>query len=708
MASVIAVRIAHPFLTKARIDRAFKDRAPIRQQPLQKSRYGRLLPLFFFAILSLVISGRFNPWLRYLFAVVTVCLATLLRLEFLGALGTRFSYIMFFPALTLATLVAGLGPGLFAIFLSALSAHLFFTEKVGSPEFPLSLNILATGVFIATGLLISILCEGMQRARRRAAAAEAAAQTAEYLRRHEQARQKSEANIHKRVEDALQRERDLLQTIMNGAHNSHLAFLDRDFNFIRVNETYARSAGFRAEEMIGKNHFDLYPHPENQEIFARVRDTGEPFEAHDKPFTYRHQPERGVTYWDWTLTPIRTQEGYTTGLVLSLFETTARKQAEDALKEADRQKDEFLAMLAHELRNPMAAISAAGRILSRSGADPERFQIARDALSKRIGQLARLVDDLLDISRISRGKIELKKQNLDLENVISQAAESARTYFEEKDQQLVVRIADPLPVFGDPIRLEQIIANLLTNAVRYSEKGQEITLSAFREGGEAVVRVKDEGIGIRKDLLSKLFEPFSQADKSLARTRGGLGLGLTIVKRLSELHGGFVSATSEGEGKGSVFEVRLPVGEAYSPTDARENRLVKVQALRILLVEDHADTALMQATMLELEGHTVMIAGDGPTAVEKAISLNPDVILLDIGLPGFDGFEVAKRVRQAGLIDIFIVALTGYGQERDIVKAREAGIDQHLLKPVDYEKLSDLLTNHSTKVCRPKEVTFDA
>jgi CheY-like chemotaxis protein len=375
-------------------------------------------------------------------------------------------------------------------------------------------------------------------------------------------------------------------------------------------------------------------------------------------------------------------------------DVTSRKRAEEALRQADQKKDEFLAMLGHELRNPMAAIGAAASLLSREGVEPSKLQVARESLTRRVNQMARLVDDLLDVSRITRGKIELKRQNLELSAMIEHASESVRSLMQERRQELVVRVLDPLPVFGDPVRLEQIVANLLTNASRYSDEGHEIALTAFREGREAVIQVKDHGIGISPEMLGKLFEPLSQAAQPLARSRGGLGLGLTICKTLCNMHGGTISARSAGEGQGSEFEVRLPLGDAYGGAEAAEAEQISARPLRVLLVEDHPDTAYMEAAILESEGHAVEVASNGLAAIEKACATRPDAILLDIGLPGCSGFEVAERVRQAGLRDTLIIAVTGYGQERDLRQAREAGIDGHLLKPVDCEKLCRLLAEH--------------
>ena len=491
------------------------------------------------------------------------------------------------------------------------------------------------------------------------------------------------AIARRRAEDAEER----LRALMN--HSPSLVSLKDELGrYVYLNDAYEQQFA-TAKNWFGKTDFDLWP-----------KESAEMFQSHDaevlqsgrtKQFLEDSTDLKGNRYcWLCYKFPFTDSRGrrYVGGISI---DATARVCAEEALKEADRRKDEFLAVLAHELRNPMAAINAAGNLLCRPGIDGHKAEIAKEALQRRIGQMARLVDDLLDVSRITRGRIELAREHLDLESVITQATEAARGYFEEREQELVVRITDSLPVFGDPMRLEQVITNLLTNASRYSERGQRATLSAFRQGGSAVVRMEDAGIGIARELLPRIFEPFAQAENTMARTRGGLGLGLTIVKTLCEMHGGNVSVTSEGEGKGSCFEVRLPLREGYGLMKAERAAPPRVESLSVLLVEDHADTALMQAAMLELEGHTVDIASDGFAAVDKALAIKPDVIILDIGLPGLDGYQVAKRLRKAGLADTLLIAATGYGQERDVRRAHEAGIDHHLLKPIDYEKLAALM-----------------
>ena len=368
-----------------------------------------------------------------------------------------------------------------------------------------------------------------------------------------------------------------------------------------------------------------------------------------------------------------------------------RKRAEDLLREADRKKDEFLAMLAHELRNPMAAISSATTLLSMPNISQERMDYAKDVLKHRVKQLARLVDDMLDVSRIIRGKTELHKQDVDLSQAIHGAVEATKTFFEERRQVLDVHVSAPLPIYGDLVRLEQVLNNLLSNAARYTSDGGRISLAAESDGDRAVVRVRDNGIGMHADLLPRIFELFGQGDDSLHRSSGGLGIGLTIVKKLVELHGGAVSAFSEGQGKGSEFVITLPLRKITAPSIQNDERQTASPGLSILVCEDNRDTADLTAELLILDGHTVDLAYDGPSALQRGLEKDYDAILLDIGLPGLNGFEVASRLRNGNKRKTKIIAVSGYGQDRDLDLAKAAGIDYHLLKPVDLEKLAAIL-----------------
>jgi len=364
-------------------------------------------------------------------------------------------------------------------------------------------------------------------------------------------------------------------------------------------------------------------------------------------------------------------------------------------QEADRRKNEFLSMLAHELRNPLAPIRNAVQILRlRSPGEPE-LQDVRDMIDRQVRQLIRLVDDLLDVSRITRGKIRLQAEPVDLTAVVQRAVETSRPLIDVRRHALTVSLPDqPLRVQGDPVRLAQVLGNLLNNAAKYTEDEGKIWLTVERANGEAVCRVRDTGLGIPPDMLASVFDLFTQVDQALDRSQGGLGIGLTLVKQLVELHAGRVQAHSAGLNQGSEFVVRLPALAEESPRGVSANGApppADVPPCRVLVVDDNVDGAESLAVLLRLGGHDVRVCHDGPAGLALADEFRPGLVFLDIGLPGLDGYEVARRLRaQLGPDGIVLVALTGYGQEEDVLRARQAGFDHHLVKPADPAALTAL------------------
>jgi PAS domain S-box-containing protein len=380
-------------------------------------------------------------------------------------------------------------------------------------------------------------------------------------------------------------------------------------------------------------------------------------------------------------------------------EVTDKKEAEAALREADRRKDEFLAMLAHELRNPLAPITSSVQVLNLLGPRDARLQYARDAIDRQVRHLSRLVDDLLDVSRLSTGKVQLQKGPVELAAVLARAVETSRPLIDARRHELTVAVPDePVWVDGDATRLAQVVSNLLNNAAKYTEEGGRIALAAGREGDEAVLRVRDTGVGIPAEMLGQVFDLFTQVDRGLDRAQGGLGIGLTLVKSLAEMHGGRVTAHSEGAGRGSEFVVRLPALPGPPRTaeggTARSPDRPDVPPRRVLVVDDNVDAAQTLALMLRALGHEVRTAHDGPAALREAELLRPEVVLLDIGLPRMDGYEVARRLRETeGLGQPLLVALTGYGQEEDRRRAAAAGFDVHLVKPADPQTVERLVAH---------------
>jgi PAS domain S-box-containing protein len=606
-----------------------------------------------------------------------------------------------------------------------------------------------------------------------------------------------------------------------------LVLLDPAFNFLWVNRAYAESCRMLPEEMVGKNHFALYPDAENEAIFRQVLDRGEAVFYKDKPFVFPDQPERGVTYWDWSLKPVKDAEGAVTALVFSLRETTrfkqaeealrrseerlrlawqatrdviwdwdilhdsqrwnvagtevfgwsdavdapqtaawwldrvhpddrmrvtadfhavlddpagdrwedeyrfrradgayarvldrgfvlrdargrptrmigamqditARKQAEEALQEADRRKNEFLATLGHELRNPLAPLRTGLEILQLADGDPRAQAQARAMMSRQLDQLVRLVEDLLDLSRISSGRIELRREPVALADCLHGAVETSRPLMDARGHTLELDVpAEPLVVEGDALRLTQVFANLLNNAAKYTDPGGRIEVGVARDQQDVLVTITDNGIGIAASLLPRVFDMFIQ-DHDMVQGQGGLGIGLHLVQRLVAMHGGEVTARSAGRGLGSTFVVRLPLVEAAvteQPTATAEAAsALQAGCQRILIVDDNHDVADSLAMMLTLLGHEVRLAYDGLTALSIAADFRPSVILLDLGMPTLDGIETAARIRAAPWgRETLLVALTGRGQENDRRRTQAAGFDIHLVKPVAPPVLTDLL-----------------
>jgi signal transduction histidine kinase/CheY-like chemotaxis protein len=390
-------------------------------------------------------------------------------------------------------------------------------------------------------------------------------------------------------------------------------------------------------------------------------------------------------------------------VVLMWIALLALRRREQHEREADRRKDEFLATLAHELRNPLAPIHNALSILKLAYNDRETFERSTEMIGRQLAQLVRLIDDLLDVSRISRGKLELRRERVELAPIVQQAVETCRPMAELADHQKVTVSLPPQPVYldADPVRLSQVICNLLNNASKFGGQGGRISLTVERRHNDAVLRVQDNGIGIPPDKLDSIFEMFSQVDQSLDRSQGGLGIGLTLAKRLVELHNGGIEARSEGPGKGSEFIVRLPLaGDSASPPPEEPQNEVSTGAKhRILVVEDNRDSAESMATLLRLTGNEATVASDGEEAIAAAEKQRPDVILLDIGLPKLNGYDVCRRIRgNPWAKDIFIIALTGWGQKEDRRKSAEAGFDGHLVKPVEHGELMRLLAHQPPQV----------
>jgi PAS domain S-box-containing protein len=475
--------------------------------------------------------------------------------------------------------------------------------------------------------------------------------------------------------------------------------------YVYANDAAARAFGLPAEQLYGRTDEEVFP-PETAAAFRehdrRALETGTGIQVVE---TLEH-PDGTVHYSLVSKFPIPSPDGGEVLVGGMAIDITDRLEMEAALKEADRRKDEFLALLAHELRNPLAPISSALQLMKGQGAGPE-MEEERAMAERQVQYMARLIDDLMDVSRISRGKVVLRKSVVDLGAIVARSAEAAQPVMAERCHDLILSIPqEPLLLEGDPTRLEQVLANLLSNAAKYTDPGGCIRLTAGREEDRAVVRVGDTGIGIESSVLPEVFGLFVQVERRLDRSRGGLGIGLSLVKSLVEMHGGSVEAHSEGPGRGSEFVVRLPVLDAVAdgigrlPRGHRSRSGDEIPGRRILVVDDNVNAADSLGRLLSRSwGQEVRVAYDGPTALEVARSFRPEVVLLDLGLPGMDGCEVARRLRgEPGSADALLVAVTGWGQESDREMSRAAGFDHHLVKPVEMEMLLEVLSTAAVRV----------
>lgn len=480
------------------------------------------------------------------------------------------------------------------------------------------------------------------------------------------------------------------------------AIVGKDLNGViqSWNAGAQRLFGYSAEQAVGRHISFIIPPDwaeEEDRILARIR-SGERIYHFD---TVRVRSDGHPLHVSLTISPIRDRAGQIIGASKIARDITDRKKAEERiyalmaqLKNADRRKDEFLATLAHELRNPLASLQNVLEILKHGNGNGEVKERVRSILERQLGQMARLVENLLDINRISRGKLELRKEHVDLASVINQSVEVCRPLIENAQHELHVSLPpEPIHLCADSARLAQVFGNLLANACKYTPHGGQIYLRVERRGRGAAVCVKDTGLGIPADKLAGIFDMFSQIDRSSEYSQGGLGIGLALVKRLVEMQGGSVEAYSEGQGRGSEFVVRLPIlieePKAKPPPATTEQ---KATSRRILIVDDNQDAASSLALLLNLAGNETQTAHDGLQAIEAAQTFHPDVVLLDISLPKLSGYDVCRHIReQPWGKKMVLVALTGWGLEEDRRESKNAGFDHHVVKPMDFEALRGLL-----------------
>ena len=516
--------------------------------------------------------------------------------------------------------------------------------------------------------------------------------------------QRQASEVLTRATVATDRQRRLYEAILSGTPDFIYVF-SLDYRVLYANDALLIMWGVSLENTIGKTFLELGYEQWHAEMHCReidqVRTTRQPIRG-EVPFNGTN----GRRIYDYIFVPVFDADGKVEAVAGTTRDVTERKSMEDELRrlaatlsDADHRKDEFIATLAHELRNPLAPIRNGLQILKLVQNDPISREQSRAMMERQVDQLVRLVDDLLDVSRISRGKIELRRERVLLVDVLASAVETSRPLIEQMGHELsITPPPQPVVVDGDLTRLAQVFLNLLNNAAKYSERGGHIWLTTELRGTDVVVSVRDTGIGIAAEQLPRIFELFSQVDQSLEKSQGGLGIGLTLVRRLVEMHGGSVEARSEGPGRGSEFIVQLPIVAEAAAEPPKKQEAASKSSLRILIVDDNHDSATSLALMLKYLGNVTRTAADGEEAIAATTEFQPQVVLLDIGLPKLNGYEACRRIRQlAGGKELLIIAQTGWGQDEDRQRTRDAGFDHHLVKPVEIATLMKLLADWPVK-----------
>jgi PAS domain S-box-containing protein len=501
-----------------------------------------------------------------------------------------------------------------------------------------------------------------------------------------------------RAQAELRQERDRSRAIFDTIAEG-FALFDSDWTIRQMNAEGLRICRTSAAETIGRDHWQLFPESDDTDAGRMYRQVMASRAAGSAEYS-RILPDGEQVWCEIRAYP--TQDG---GIASFFRDITDRKSAEEKVRAADQRKDEFLAMLAHELRNPLAPISAAAELLGIGKLDEERVRRSSAIVTRQVRHMTRLVDDLLDVSRVTRGLVNLAQAPVSARTIVDDAVEQVLPLARARKQALAVRLDDDaLTVLGDKARLVQVMSNVLGNAVKYTPEGGNISVEAGRRDGQLVLSVRDDGIGMAPELTTRVFDLFAQAERSSDRSLGGLGLGLALVKHLVELHGGTVACSSPGIGKGSTFEIALPLLQAPAVRAAQEagGRVRAPGSLKLLVVDDNVDAAQTLAMLLEACGHEVIVEHESSRALERARIEQPDACLLDIGLPEMDGNELAQRLRlQPQTAASVLIAVTGYGREQDRQRAFASGFRYHLVKPVDLDRLGEVLAEIANGVPIP-------
>ena len=605
-------------------------------------------------------------WKRYGFAVLCVLMAAFARWAAQRWIGGAYPMLPVFLAAIAAAWYGGFGPSML-VALGGLGI-LWLLPQQARPSRP-GLAILGLLSYFIFSFGIATLGGLMARARRRIAE-----QIDELARQHEQL----SATLHS-IGDAVIVTDDAGRVVsLNPVAESLTGWANQDASGLPLEEVF---------RIVNEQSRQTVESPV-QQVLREGQIVGL---ANHTVLISKDGRERPI---DDSAAPIHDASGRLAGVVLVFRDVTQRRQSERQLQDEARRKDEFLALLAHELRNPLAPIRSALDVLKVAGDDAAASQEARDMAERQLRHMTRLVDDLLDVSRIMRGKVELRKERIELKAAVERAVETARPVIDADRHALLVSLPEePIWLHADLVRLAQVLGNLLTNAAKYTEPGGRIELSAAVEDGLAVVRVTDNGIGLASEVVPQVFDMFMQVAPGASRSQGGLGIGLTLVKNLIEMHGGTVAAHSAGAGQGSQFVIRVPLAseeiilattEPQTPTPSERRR--------VLVVDDNVDAAQSLALLLRLRGHDVRVAFGGEEALASVRSLEPEVVFLDIGMPGMDGYQVARRLRTDFDSTMRLFAVTGWGTDHDRERSRQAGFNGHLTKPVDLGQLETALS----------------
>lgn len=628
--------------------------------------------------------------LYYLVAVGLVGVAIVLRLA-IAPLSDGIPFLTFFPAATLAAVLGGFGPGMFATILGMCMASYIFIPPYNSFSFEFQPVILWSNmVFFTEEFVVCLAIETMHRFRRNNYTVTQDLNVANsQLQQDLWERDRAELKRMK-----LEKKLTHIAASVPGVIYSFRLRPDGSYCFPYASPAIKDIYGIAAEDLTeDAAPAAMLAHPDDMEyLYDSIAESARSLNPWKAEWRIRH-PEKGEVWLEACSVPEREPDGSTLWYGF-IHDITDHKQVEVAFKEMDVRKNEFLAMLGHELRNPLAPIRNVVQIMKAQSFSDPTLEWGIHIIDRQVSHIARLLDDLLDVARIMQDKIVLKLECFDFAEIVDSAVEASRPLIEMRAHELIIATPTiPLWVEGDHVRLTQVFTNILNNAAKYTEKGGKITLTVTLEDAWVVTKVRDTGIGIPGEILPLVFDLFTQAERSIDRSQGGMGVGLTLVRRLVEMHKGVVTASSAGIGQGSEFTVRLPLSNAIPVSESPQAEAKPSSSkLRILVIDDYSDAAESLALMLQTKGYDAITAECGEQGVERAVDFRPQIVLLDIGLPDIDGYEVARRLRKLPETQgAILIALTGYGQPEDHERSRASGFDYHLLKPVDTEALSALL-----------------